>query len=159
MSQSASGAFERNGEGQQYGGGCGSWRKGRWSPWELGVIVLGFVVFWPVGLIALFWKLFKGELWPGSAAGGAPWANWRGFETGKWLWPDRHRTYSGNSAFEAYKAQELDKLEQLRRKLLDDQKAFGEFLERLKRAKDQEEFDRFMAERNSQQQAGQQVGQ
>jgi hypothetical protein len=151
MSQSTSGALEHGGAGEQHNGrrGC-SWGRSRWSGWEIGAIVLGFVIFWPVGLIALFWKLAKGELWPGSADGGAPWANWRGFDTSKWRWRDdfHFRGHSGNSAFEAYKARELEKLEQLRRKLAEDQKAFGEFLNRLKRAKDQEEFDRFMAERN-----------
>jgi hypothetical protein len=40
-------------------------------------------------------------------------------------------------------------MEQIRRRLSEEQKAFGEFLDRLKRAKDQEEFDRFMAERQA----------
>lgn len=150
MSQSASGAFEHNAGGEQHGRKSCGWGRGRWSGWEIGAIVLGFAVFWPVGLIALFWKLAKGELWPGSADGGAPWANWRGFERPRWTWPQEgFRAHSGNSAFEAYRLQELEKLEQLRRKLADDQKAFGEFVERVRRAKDQEEFDRFMAERNA----------
>ena len=144
MSQSASDAFERSGNGQ--GRGC-SWRS-RWSPWEIATIILGFVIFWPIGLIALFWKLIKGELWPGSGSGGAPWANWSGFDTSKWRWPESVRPQTGNSAFEAYRARELERLEQLRRKLVEEEKAFGEFLKRLKQAKDQEEFDRFMAERN-----------
>src|SRR4051812_32144196 len=145
MFRSASGAYDSNGNGQ--GRGC-SWRS-RWSPWELGTIILGFVIFWPVGLIALFWKLIKGELWPGSASGGAPWANWSGLDSLKWRWPEGMRSHSGNSAFEEYRARELERLEQLRRKLIDEEKAFGDFLTRLKRAKDQEEFDRFMAERNA----------
>ena len=54
---------------------------------------------------------------------------------------------SGNSAFDAYKAREVERLEAERRKLAEEQRAFGEFLDRLKKAKDQEEFDRFMSER------------
>jgi hypothetical protein len=146
MSQSASGAFDRNGNGQ--GRSC-SWRS-RWSPWEIATIILGFVIFWPIGLIALFWKLIKGELRPGSGLGGAPWANWSGFDMSKWRWPESVRPQTGNSAFEDYRAKELERLEQLRRKLVEEERAFGEFLKRLKRAKDQEEFDRFMAERNAQ---------
>jgi hypothetical protein len=154
MSQSASGTIEHSGEGERRRGCAG---KGRWSGWEIAAIVLGFVIFWPVGLIALFWKLFKGELWPGSRDGNAPWAKWQGFDVNKWRWQDGFRTHSGNSAFEAYKTRELEKLEQLRRKLAEDQKAFGEFVERVKRAKDQEEFDRFMAERNAPQEPTQSV--
>jgi len=152
MSQSASGPFE-SGMGREYHsrGGC-SWGRSRWSFWEFLTIIGGFVLFWPVGLIALFWKLKKGELWPGSADSATPWASWRGFDTSKWRWPEGLRSNSGNTAFEAYKARELEKLEQLRHRLVEEQKAFAVFLERLKRAKDQEEFDRFMAERNAPQQ-------
>ena len=149
MSQSASGAYEPGiGSGYQGQKSCG-WGRTRWSFWELAAIVGGFFLFWPVGLIALFWKFKKGELWPGSGDGAAPWANLRGIDASKWRWQDGFRTHSGNSAFEAYRTQELEKMEQIRRRLMDEQKAFGEFLERLKRAKDQEEFDRFMAERQA----------
>jgi len=49
---------------------------------------------------------------------------------------------SGNSAFDAYREETLKRLEE-------EQKAFGDFMERLKRARDQEEFERFMAERRA----------
>jgi len=150
MSQSASDAFEA-GVGREYHGrgGC-SWGKSRWSFWEFLIIVGGFVLFWPVGLVALFWKFKKGELWPGSADSRAPWAGWRGFDTAKWRWPEGLRSNSGNSAFEAYKARELEKRDDLRRSLVEEQKAFADFLDRLERAKDHDEFDRFMAEREAQ---------
>jgi hypothetical protein len=153
-SMSATGAFDsRMGSEYQNHRSCSWASRARWSFWEIAVMIGGFALFWPVGLIALFWKLKKGELWPGSADSATPWASWRGFETMRWRWPEGLRSHSGNSAFETYKAQELEKLELLRRKLMDEQKAFGDFLERLKRAKDQEEFDRFMAERSTQQPA------
>jgi hypothetical protein len=49
---------------------------------------------------------------------------------------------TGNSAFDAYRDEILRKLEE-------EQKAFAEFLNKLRRAKDQAEFDQFMAERNT----------
>ena len=51
---------------------------------------------------------------------------------------------SGNSAFDSYRDETLKRLEE-------EQRAFGDFMERLKRARDREEFERFMAERRSQQ--------
>ena len=51
-------------------------------------------------------------------------------------------TSSGNAAFDAYRDETLKRLEE-------EQRAFGDFMERLKRARDQEEFERFMAERRS----------
>jgi hypothetical protein len=131
-----------------------AWGKGKWSGWEIAAIAAGFLAFWPVGLLALFWKMKKGELWKGSAEGETPWAPFKG--KGKSMaehfkaWSnvsDVLRTNSGNQAFEEYKAAELAKLDEMRRRLEEDQKAFAEFMERVRRAKDKEEFERFMAER------------
>jgi hypothetical protein len=47
---------------------------------------------------------------------------------------------SGNRAFDEYRAETLRRLE-------DEQKEFGAFLDRLRFAKDKAEFDQFMAER------------
>jgi hypothetical protein len=119
----------------------------RWSAWEIVAIVAGFAIFWPLGLIALFVKLWNGELWPGAAAGDMPWRS-----AGTWSppsWTQRSGSPSGNSAFEEYRKRELERLEAERRKLMEEQKAFAEFVERVRRAKDQEEFDRFMAERRT----------
>lgn len=49
-------------------------------------------------------------------------------------------TTTGNSAFDAYKADTLRRLEQ-------EQQDFEAFLERLREAKDKSEFDQFMDER------------
>jgi hypothetical protein len=47
---------------------------------------------------------------------------------------------SGNAAFDEYRAETLRRLEE-------EQKEFREYLERLRKARDKEEFDRFMADR------------
>jgi len=54
------------------------------------------------------------------------------------------RPVTGNQVFDDYRAETLRRLEEERRE-------FVEFLERLRRAKDQTEFDAFMAERNRRQ--------
>lgn len=57
-------------------------------------------------------------------------------------WTNRRHGFrpSGNSAFDAYKADTL-------KRLMDEQEQFETFLERLRAAKDQQEFDTFMDER------------
>ena len=50
------------------------------------------------------------------------------------------RTSSGNTAFDAYKADTLRRLEE-------EQQNFEAFLERLREAKDKSEFDQFMEDR------------
>ena len=61
----------------------------------------------------------------------------------------RHADSTGNSAFDDYRKETLNRLEE-------DQREFMEFLERLRRARDRAEFDQFMAERSSRGAAGEQ---
>ena len=151
MTHTASAGFEQNGSTQKRG--CGLSSMGRWSAWEIGAMVAGFVVFWPLGLIALFLKWKNGEMWKGSADTAAPWASFKAPDLSGWNWKGQASSYgfagSGNAAFDTYKREQLKRLDEERRRLEDEQKAFRDFVERLRRAKDQDEFDRFMAERRS----------
>jgi hypothetical protein len=115
---------------------AGSWRGAavrRWHPLELGAMIVGFVLFWPVGLAVLAWKK-----WTGAPAGPAD---------GRSRHRDALEQDTGNSAFDDFKRAELARLEEERRRLVDAQAEFGDFLDRLKRARDREEFERFMADR------------
>lgn len=146
------GSFARNPEGRN----CSSAHKRKWSAMELATMIGGFIVFWPIGLAALGLKLVKGEMWPGASESVSPWTAYK-------AWKDRTGSKpfgaatpvwkptgtSGNAAFDAYKREQLDRLEAERRKLEEEQKAFASYLAKLREAKDQDEFDRFMAERNA----------
>jgi hypothetical protein len=115
--------------------------RARMSPFEIAAMVLGFIVFWPVGLAILFWVLWKKQ---------------RGEEVSVPDWVPRLGPLArdtGNSAFEDWKRGELERLEQERQKLVAAQQEFAGFLGHLKRAKDREEFDRFLAARNKSTQA------
>jgi Protein of unknown function (DUF2852) len=125
--------------------------KKPWSIYEVGATIGAFALFWPLGIVALFVKMKKGELWNGASTMQAPWANWQkhsdtvsNFTNG---WQPRHT--SGNSAFDDYRRAELDKLEVLRRKLDEDRKAFDDYVVKLRQAKDRDDFERFMNERNN----------
>ena len=150
MTHSASAGFEQGGGTRERRCGFGS--MGRWSAWEIGAMVAGFVVFWPLGLIAIFLKWKNGEMWKGSAETAAPWAGFKAPDLSGWNWKSQGASYgfagSGNAAFDAYKREQLKRLDEERRRLEDEQRAFRDFVDRLRRAKDQDEFDRFMAERN-----------
>ena len=77
MSQAASGTYETNlGEEGRLRKGCRKGRK-RWSAYEIIAMVAGFIIFWPLGLLALFLKLWNGEMWKGAAEGTTPWASWK----------------------------------------------------------------------------------
>ncbi len=75
---------------------------------------------------------------PGAAAGGAP-------SSAPW---GRAGVTTDNTAFEEWRAGELARLEAERRKLEDARREFAEFVESVRKAKDREEFERFMSARN-----------
>lgn len=102
--------------------------KGAW----IAAMVLGFILFWPIGLALLAYMIWSKRMFTSSCQ-------------------SRNRTRqraplagrsSGNGAFDAYKADTLRRLEQ-------EQEAFEAFLQRLRDAKDKAEFDQFMDDRAS----------
>ncbi len=108
--------------------------KGAW----IALIILGFVSFWPIGLVALFFVLFSGRARAWKMEQRGRWHNAGGRGCG-WAFGGHARS-SGNAAFDDYRAETLRRLEE-------EQKEFVEYLEKLRQAKDKEEFDRFMADR------------
>jgi hypothetical protein len=106
-----------------------AWLDSRGKPAWIVAIVIGFVVFWPIGLALLAYAIWSKRMFNGSC------------RTNRTAWGHRHGfKSSGNTAFDAYKADTLRRLEE-------EQAAFEAFLQRLREAKDKTEFDLFMDER------------
>jgi hypothetical protein len=152
MTTSASAEFNPRSETRERR--CGGGIRSRWSPWEVGAMVAGFVVFWPLGVLAFFLKWKNGEMWRGASESNAPWSGFKAPDFQSWKQSATSGfgggfAGSGNAAFDAYKREQMKRLDEERRKLEEEQKAFRDFVEKVRRAKDQEEFDRFMAERNA----------
>lgn len=109
------------------------WGKPAW----IGLMILAFIVFWPLGLLLLGYLLWSGRL--GCWKEGNDMRKARG----RWHAPcgsGRNRDSSGNSAFDEYRQETLKRLEE-------EQEEFLAFLDRLRQAKDKAEFDQFMSER------------
>ncbi len=145
-------------------------RPGRsfWHPAELIAMVIGFIIWWPIGLAILALKMWQrrtghdGDLVDaaqGVCMQGGRWASTkaRGMDFSRG-WSDMPTRWSrggtaaptGNSAFDEWRSAELAKLEEQRRKLVDAEREFAEHIDSLRRARDREEFDRFMRARNAQ---------
>lgn len=107
------------------------------------VMVLGFVIFWPVGLAVLAYLIWSGRMGCGAKSRFGRWRRGNkdngGFER---MFDAAKKRGSGNSAFDEYREETLRRLE-------DEEREFQEFLERLRFAKDRAEFDQFMSERKS----------
>lgn len=125
--------------------------KPQWGPLTIALMVLGFVIFWPLGLAMLAYILW-GELFGGSQEKAEAWVNkskawcrdneFRQHKHGAW------RNSSGNAAFDDYRAEQLKRLEEERKRLDEEIHAFQDYMRNLRMAKDREEFDRFMRDRN-----------
>ncbi|SFZ84976.1 Protein of unknown function [Devosia enhydra] len=129
--------------------------KPQWSPLTIALMVIGFIVWWPAGLAVLSYILW-GEYMGGSAEKAQRFvdkqkaffgkhANRAGSATtshGAWT-----GSHSGNAAFDEYRAEQLRKLEEERRRLDEEIAAFHEYNASLNKQKEREEFERFMAER------------
>lgn len=110
------------------------------------VMVLGFILFWPIGLAILAYLLWSGRMGCGRHG---EMSRWQRRMTDKWdrkmeRWGREARGFasSGNRAFDEYREQTLRRLEE-------EQREFREFLDRLRKAKDKQEFDEFMGERRA----------
>lgn len=119
-------------------------------PAWLAAMILGFIVFWPVGAGILAYMLWSGRMncgWHGGRGHG----RWESrfaerFERARCRVEEEVRNFgrgapsSGNKAFDDYREATLKRLEE-------EEREFRAFLDRLRQAKDKSEFDQFMAER------------
>ncbi|GGD02551.1 DUF2852 domain-containing protein [Aureimonas glaciei] len=120
-----------------------------WTPATIGLMVVGFMIYWPLGLAMIAYILWGDRLetfrhdvnrstdrfFGGLKRSGAgmPFATPR----------------TGNVAFDDWRETELARLDAERRRLMEASAEFEAYARELRRAKDQEEFDRFMASRRS----------
>ena len=136
-------------------------------PFGIAAMLLGFIFFWPVGLAILLFMLGTGRMGCGrwrrmngfmggfqgqgrnggpNGNGGPGYGGGPGFGSFKaWMCGGGQQPAqpsSGNRAFDEYRTETLRRLEE-------EQKEFGDFLDRLRFARDKSEFDQFMAERRS----------
>lgn len=116
-------------------------------PAWIALMILGFIIFWPIGLAILAYLIWSGRM---SCSG-------RGNHRGEW---DRKlarfqekmqrwgggsvRGYqpTGNRAFDEYREETLRRLEE-------EANEFQGFLDRLRMARDKAEFDQFMNDRRN----------
>jgi hypothetical protein len=123
--------------------------KPQWSPLTIAMMVLGFVIFWPLGLAVLGYIMW-GEKFGGSAEKAqAYWNKGCSYMRNN----TKHQGFgrndfasSGNAAFDDYRSEQLRRLDEERARLDAEIDAFQEYMANLRKAKDREEFDRFMSE-------------
>lgn len=108
--------------------------KGAW----IAAMVLGFIFFWPVGLALLAYMIWSKRMFANSCGRGSQ----KNAHSRMCRMSSRRGRFhsSGNSAFDAYKADTLDRLAR-------EQDEFEAFLKRLRDSKDKAEFDQYLDDR------------
>jgi hypothetical protein len=117
-----------------------------WHPGRIIVTIAAFIIWWPLGLAILAYSLWSRNMGCWSNDRHGRWANkmermqdrmerMRGRMEGRGYYAPS----SGNRAFDDYRMETLRRLEE-------EQGEFKNFLDRLRHAKDKEEFDAFMAQ-------------
>jgi hypothetical protein len=122
-----------------------------WTPATIALMVIGFMVFWPLGLAMLAYIIWgdrlEGFKRDANHATDGIFAGCRRASDKAHRW-GHGSARTGNVAFDDWRTKELERLDEERRKLEEMRDEFDEYARELRRAKDQEEFDRFMANRN-----------
>ncbi len=125
-----------------------------WNPLNIALMVVAFIIYWPLGLLMLAYIVW-GDRLPSLVADAKEKLGMNGSSSRAPVFPGARPAATGpvqptgNVAFDDYRARELARLEEERRKLDAMREEFDDYLRDLRRARDREEFDRFMASRNA----------
>ena len=103
------------------------WLDARGKPAWIVAMILGFVLFWPVGLAILGYMIWSKRMF--------------GCSNRSQRRAHYYAATTGNTAFDAYRDETLKRLE-------DEHRDFVDFLQKLREAKDKAEFDQFMDQRD-----------
>ena len=103
------------------------------KPAWITLMIVSFIVFWPLGLAILFYLIWSGRM-------GCRSSDWKRRAEKRWHRAQATFRSTGNAAFDEYREETLRRLEE-------EADEFQEFLKRLRAARDKAEFDQFMAER------------
>src|SRR5690606_23511402 len=149
------------------------------TPAWLALMVLGFIVFWPIGLAILAYIIWSGRMGMWSGPMGCGWHG-RGADIEEWRtraiervnrmaekwerkrarweerrqrWREYHGGPHGNMQSTGNRAFDEYRADALR-KLEEEAQEFRAFLERLRMAKDRAEFDEYMKERRRREAGG-----
>ena len=111
-----------------------------WTPATIALMVLGFIIFWPLGLAMLAYIIwgdrldeFKKGVNRATDTVSDTFARSTGSSTSK----------TGNTAFDEWREQELSRIAEERRKLEEEIEEFEAYKQEIRRAKDTEEFEAF----------------
>ena len=123
---------------------CGWGKGGNWSAMNIAAMVLGFILFWPIGLFILFWIITGRNVRDLADGVRHQWSkmtqNWNSHDSlGK---EDRN----GNMVFNEFQQTQYDRIREIKDEIKERARRFGDYRADAKRRADKEEFNRFMSD-------------
>lgn len=129
--------FSFNNRAGKKGGCC----KGNWSAMNIAAMVIGFILFWPLGLVVLYWNITGRDLQDLPTAAKRLWDKIlfgnTSFKSGE----------SGNSVFEDFQQTQYDRIREIKGEIRDRARRFKAYRDDKKRQEDEAEFNAFMAKK------------
>ena len=122
-------------------GGCA---KGNWSGFNIAAMVIGFVLFWPLGLVVLYWNITGRNIQDLPPAIQQKWnAVFSGVKN--------HKDSEGeNSVFDEFQQTQYDRISEIKEEIKSRASNFKIFKSDAKREADEVEFKDFMSSDRSQ---------
>ena len=118
---------------------CGNGgRRGNWSCPNIVAMVLGFVLFWPVGLLILYGCIKGVSVTEVPKMVRHKWSKMKG----SWHQDGNHS--SDNVTFNEFQQTQYDRIREIRDEIKERSRRFTQFRENAKRRADGEEFNHFM---------------
>lgn len=112
---------------------------GNWSLLNTAAMVFGFIFFWPIGLVILYWNISGRDVRDLPAATKEKWKMFRAKKCGY------QANESDNSLFNEFQQTQYDRIREIKEEIRDRSKRFNEYRADAKRRADEEEFNNFMS--------------
>jgi len=129
----------RSDDGRRNGHRCG----GNWSGLNIAAMVVGFVLFWPLGLFLLFWNITGKDVQELPNAIRGLWSRvddaWRGNGSDS-------RSTTKNDVFNEFQQAQYERIREIKDEIKKRARRFRDFRARAKRRADEEEFNQFMSD-------------
>lgn len=122
-------------------------RQSNWSAINILTMVVGFVIFWPLGLFMIYWIV------TGRHASELPAASRRLWSRLSGLWSSGGFRFTGhdsvetshNAVFDRFQQTQYDRISEIRDEINERARRFAEFRAQARERSDAEEFNQFMA--------------
>ena len=128
-------------------GGCSKGKSGNWSCFNIAAMVVGFILFWPLGLFILFWNMSGRSVKELPNCVRRAWGRMTGFWGGDAESYETERSVdaSDNAVFNEYQETQHDRIREIKDEIKERSQRFRNFRDDAKRRADKEEFENFMS--------------